>query len=120
MDKTHLPQHHIPRPILQQTTVSRDGRKQRLPGALPHRRSGVNTQFPQFPVQAHPSWIEGRHQRVQTRVQLNIVDGALRCGLFFVDQVGLTALVLLQVTLQVGAVLIQEVWQVPLWEKIKY
>lgn len=58
-NKTHLPDHNVPRGLLQQRPVGGDGGEQRLAGALTHGGPRVDAELAQLGVEAQPQAVEG-------------------------------------------------------------
>lgn len=56
----YLPDHNVPRLLLQQGPVGSNGGEQCLPGTFTHSRPWVDTQFAQLGVQAQPQAVKGR------------------------------------------------------------
>lgn len=101
----YLPDHNMPRWLLQQGPVGSDGGEQCLPSAFTHGRPWVDTQLAQFGIQAEPQAIK-RRGRVKRPVE----------GLSFLLGLLLQSFLLpFQLLCNGFASLEEVVWNVPLW-----
>lgn len=104
----YLPDHNMPRRLLQEGPVGSDGGEQRLPGTFTDSGPWVNTQLAQLGIQTQPQAVEGRGR----------VEGPVE-GLAFLLSLLLQSYLLPLQLLDDGLASLEEVvGNVPLWVRM--